>query len=697
MMGIYLPAWSLPELITGCFCWAVWLIGLSLRPSDPETRQLVRSYRTVTLAVNLILSSLFLQHSGWVAADSALWWTYLFATTLPPIGMRYSRKLAGQPLAWLERMYWIISAGCALGLLLFPQAFVGGTQPNPYGFPQAIALLPGLVLALNQVIAVSWSLVERFKHHTYGPVRNFPVLFAAWMVINFSALLEQLSTSGWVSLPPTFWIGALALNLEFTRMIYQYQTLVLRNLGQAHQDLQHFAEGLEVRVKERTQALEHLALYDSLTHLANRSYVEQKLADELSKAQPFAVLVIDLDRFKQINDTAGHPVGDIALQEVSKRFAAQVPPHSLLARLGGDEFMVVLPQQLDLQSEAQSLSQQLLHSLTPPLKLGESDYFLGASIGIALFPQHGCDSSTLLRLADIAMYRAKAEGTGWRVFDTGLDAETTRRAMIEHALHQALEHDPSHSFHLEYQPIVEVATGKIVALEALLRWSKPPEVLGSVPPNELVLVAEESGLIVDLGNWILSEACHQMVRWQGQGLVQGQVSVNISVHQFERPDFVDTVRQTLEATGCLAEWLTLELLESALINRFEEAALHIRQLRALGVGLCLDDFGTGYSSLGYLHRLTFDALKIDGSFVQNLSQLNHPSTLVGAMLSIARTFKMRTVAEGVESRAQAAQLQALGCIYAQGWLYSKALPADQITALLRCPVDDRVPRARSGA
>lgn len=220
--GVNLPAWSLPELIAASFCWAVWLIGLSLRSTDPPTQQLIRSYRIVTLAVNLILTSLCVAHTGLVKADAALWWTYLFATTLPPIGMRYSRRLAGQPVEWPEVLYWIVSAGCLVGLLWVPEGFVGGVRQNPYGFPQPIALLPGLILTLNQVVGTTWSLVQRFASNSFGPLRNVRTLFAAWMIYNTSAFLEQISTSNWIGFSPTFWLGALALNLEFARMIYQH-------------------------------------------------------------------------------------------------------------------------------------------------------------------------------------------------------------------------------------------------------------------------------------------------------------------------------------------------------------------------------------------------------------------------------------------------------------------------------------------
>ncbi|MDX2006545.1 MAG: EAL domain-containing protein [Meiothermus sp.] len=681
MSGIQLPVWSLAELVAVSFCWAVWMIGLSLRPTDPQTQQLVRSYRLVTLAVNLILTSLFLAHSSWVDASAALWWSYFFATTLPPVAMRVSRRLAGEPVLWPEVLYWAVSAGCAAGLLLAPEVFVTGERQNSHGFPQPISGWAGLLLTLNQVAGVTWSLAGRFRRNVYGPISNFRPLFAAWMVYIAGALLEQLSTANWVTLPPTFWLGALALNLEFTRMIYRHQGRLMAELAQANRNLQQLAENLEGRVNERTHALQKMAHFDALTGLLNRSHAEQQLGSALKTGHPLAVLMVDLDRFKQINDTAGHPVGDAALREVARRFREVVPAWAVLARMGGDEFMVMLPQGSNLLEEAQTLSNRLVASLGQPVVVDDGKFFLGASVGIALFPQHGHDSATLLRLADIAMYHAKGGGSGYRVFDARLDAQTTRRIAIEHALRQALERDPGQSFHLEYQPVVEISSGRIATTEALLRWNRPPDHLGPLEPDQFIAVAEDSGLIVKIDDWVLWEACRQLVEWHRQGHAQAYISLNISVQQFERPDFVLLVKQALQATGCPPGRLALEILETALIEHFEEARLKIAQLRALGVRLSLDDFGTGYSSLAYLHRLTFDTLKIDRFFVQNLGRPQGSDPLVSATLLMARSFRMYGVAEGVETVAQAAELEALGCPYAQGWLYSKAVPPEQMGQL----------------
>ena len=256
MLAFSLTIWSLPELIVGCFCWAVWFLGLSLKSNDPNTNMVMRSYRLVTLAVNLLLTSFFLAHSGLAPAQQTLWWTYMIATTLPPIGMRFSRKASGQSLVWFEVVYWIISAACALGLLVAPAAFVGQNRTNPLGYPQANSMFLGLVLTVVQVVTVTWSVGERFRRNSLGPIGGLRWLTVAWIVYNISAVLEQISTSGWLTLPPVFWIGALALNAEFARLIYAYQGAMVVALEQSNSELQELSVTLEERIEERSRQLE---------------------------------------------------------------------------------------------------------------------------------------------------------------------------------------------------------------------------------------------------------------------------------------------------------------------------------------------------------------------------------------------------------------------------------------------------------
>jgi diguanylate cyclase len=431
--------------------------------------------------------------------------------------------------------------------------------------------------------------------------------------------------------------------------------------------------------------LEFQANHDVLTGLANRLQCVQTLNDALERGaisgHGVAVLFVDLDRFKDINDTLGHPVGDVVLREVALRFQTCIPEGALLARLGGDEFMVVIP---DLQPSiitvtSERIARDLLSAITPAIRVGEAEFFIDASVGSSFAPQDGTDATSLQKFADAAMYRAKREGLGYRVYTPDLNASAVERLEIERLLRRALETNPNESFHLVYQPIVETTSGRVLGLEALVRWSDTER---RMTPADFIPVAEESGLVVALGSWVLSTACAQAVIWNRAGF-QVRVNVNVSTMQFERPDFVDTVRRTLDTSGLKPELLGLELLESVLVQRFDETASRIAQLRALGVRLALDDFGAGYSSLSYLHRLTFDTLKIDRSFIMALGDARDTRPLVESILSIAQAFGLDAVAEGVETRAQLETLRLLGCEKIQGYLFSRPLPVSEIELVLK--------------
>ena len=691
-----LPFWSVPELIAACVCWTIWGVGLSLRPVDPAAALMVRSYRMVTFAVNALLTSFFLAHSGQVSAHDALWVTYLIAATLPAIGMRLSRKASGQPIETFEVIYWLICAICFGGLLFAPNAFVGPNRINPLGYPQASSLLPGLILTVTVVSAVTWSIWDRFRRGAFGSVGGLRWLTLAWLVYNTCALLEQVSTSGWLVLPPMFWIGALALTLEFARVIHAHQGSAMVKLGQANAALTELKNDLEQRVQDRTEALERLAMFDPLTGLANRTHAERNLEQAIEHAQQHqrsvVILMMDLNRFKNINDTAGHFIGDAVLREVAKRFRQHLPDSALLARLGGDEFLLVFPDLEPLTPAASSLgvpehvSQDLIKVLSAPVRIGHTEFFVGVSIGISQYPKDGQDAATLLRLADIAMYRAKREGLGYRVFDLLLDEDVAQRIETERQMRHAIETDAGSLFELHYQPIVRLPSREIVGVEALLRWNDP---LRPLSPAEFIPIAEESRLIVPLGNWVLETACRQAMQWQHDGLPEVYVSVNVSIHQFERPDFVDTVKRTLSLTNLPANQLVLELVESVMVDRFDDTAAKIAQLRSLGVRLALDDFGMGYSNLSYLHHLTFDTLKIDRSFTRMLGEVNRPRALMAAALSIANEFGIGAVVEGVETLEQAHELEILGCSLAQGYLFSRPLSTAQATQVLRHGLNPR--------
>ena len=451
---------------------------------------------------------------------------------------------------------------------------------------------------------------------------------------------------------------------------------------------------------EMIRALERQANFDALTGLPNRVFVQHKLDALLHEAaqagdQPLAVMFVDLDRFKQINDTLGHPLGDRLLAAVAVRFqatltsaaqAGRISPRSVLGRTGGDEFVVVLPT-LEREAHATQLGEDLVRCLEKPILIDEHELFVEASVGVALSPEDGTDASTLQKHADTAMYEAKRRGLGVARFSPSMNADAEARLALERDLRHALERG---ELTLHYQPMVSLHDGEITGFEALLRWTHGK--LGPVSPAQFIPVAEESGLIVSIGEWVLREACRQNAAWQARGLPPVKVAVNISALQFERSNFVATVKNALEDTGLDGRYLELELLEGMLLHQWRESAERMRELRSIGVRVAMDDFGTGYSSLSYLQRLPIDTLKIDRSFVRALDAASFSSVPDGAtdlfemasrarpllesIVALARTLQLEVVAEGVETGQQRQALFEMGCATAQGFLFSPPRPPE---------------------
>jgi len=432
--------------------------------------------------------------------------------------------------------------------------------------------------------------------------------------------------------------------------------------------------------RQLNDQLAHQARHDALTGLPNRLLFEERLAQALEEARRhnwlLAVLFIDLDRFKQINDTLGHPTGDVALGRVAERLAASVRKSDCLARLGGDEFGLVLTE-LNDGHDAFRVGQKLLEALSPPLPLGTHEMVLTASIGISLYPRDGRDAATLRRNADTAMYRAKNRGRNQIEFFTAeLGLAALEKMEIEHALRRALEYG---ELELYYQPQTE-AGHRLVGLEALLVWNHPK--LGTTSPQEFLPVAEESGMIVPIGVWALRSACLQNAKWQRVGFPRLRVAVNVSPIQFARPDFVETVAQALAESGLDPSLLELELTENVVMREPEESVRQMQRLRALGVGLAIDDFGTGYSSLSYLRLLPIDSLKVDRSFVKEVEKDPNTIPLVRAIVALAHGLGLTVVAEGVETQQQFEVLRQIGCDRFQGYLLGEAAPAAMIERLL---------------
>jgi diguanylate cyclase (GGDEF)-like protein/PAS domain S-box-containing protein len=436
-------------------------------------------------------------------------------------------------------------------------------------------------------------------------------------------------------------------------------------------------------LKQAEEKLVHDALYDVLTGLPNRTSLMERLsyAAEMATCKQnylFAVLFIDLDRFKMINDSLGHAIGDQLLCEIASRLTACLGSNDIVARLGGDEFVVLL-EDIKIKDYIVSIAQHILQELSTPFNLAGREIFTSASIGIALSTTSFNHPEDLLRDADLAMYRAKMQGRGrYEIFHPRMHSSAVAMLQLETDLRRALDRQ---ELKLCYQPIISLRSDRLVGFEALLRWQHPQQ--GLISPLKFVPIAEETGLIGPIGTWILQEACRQMRHWQ-QRFPEWRfltVNVNLSSKQFS-PHLAEQVQQILQQTGLNGQHLKLELTESVLMGHGDAAATTLAQLKELGIHLAIDDFGTGYSSLSYLHRFPIDTLKVDRSFIQRVDTDGEQLAIVRTIITLAWNLGMEVVAEGVETLKQLAQLRSLRCEYAQGYLFSRPQDAAAIEALL---------------
>ena len=428
------------------------------------------------------------------------------------------------------------------------------------------------------------------------------------------------------------------------------------------------------------QEMEFQSRHDILTGLANRALLRERLDQAMAVTRrnhlPLWVVFIDLDRFKFVNDTLGHDAGDRVLQNVAGRLRDATREVDTVARLGGDEF-VLLPQHGGSEPGAATL-QRILDAVAQPLQLGEYEFMLSCCMGVAVYPADGQDADTLVKHADIAMYRAKEQGRGhWQFYAASMNAGTLERLGLESELRHALARD---QFHLEYQPQLDLASGKVVGMEALLRWTHPQ--LGRIPPIDFIGLAEEMDLIIPIGDWVLRTACAQTRAWQLAGHGPLRLAVNLSARQFKQKNLLHAVAQTLDATGLDAALLELELTESMVMRDVEQATATMGKLKALGVQLSIDDFGTGYSSLAYLRHFPIDVLKIDKSFVSDITHSDDDAAIVRAIISLAHSLRLKVIAEGVETAQQLAFLRQHGCDQMQGYLFSRPLTAPAFGELL---------------
>ena len=429
------------------------------------------------------------------------------------------------------------------------------------------------------------------------------------------------------------------------------------------------------------QALSHDATHDRLTGLPNRSLLWEALREQLARPEPaVAVLFVDLDDFKFVNDSFGHETGDDLLLAVSARLTDAVRPHDLVTRFGGDEFVVVCADVRD-PGQAERIAHRLIDALTPAFTIAGREINVSASMGLVLSTDAGLDPETVLRDADTALYQAKASGKArWALFDERVRQGVTTRLAMANGLRRAIDHD---QLTVHYQPIDDQVTGRAVGVEALSRWHDTE--FGSVSPTVFVALAEEMSIIDRLGRWVLRAACRQFARWQDDlgDLAPAYLSVNLSARQLAGPGLVETVLSELESTGLAPRRLCLELTESVFMDQIEGAVGQLRDLCSLGVRLAMDDFGTGYSSLSSLRRFPGEFLKIDRSFVAGLRTDPTAPAIVAAVVSLSEALGLSPVAEGVENEDDAHLLQALGCRFAQGYLYARPMPEMEATAWLR--------------
>ncbi|MHC4263403.1 MAG: putative bifunctional diguanylate cyclase/phosphodiesterase [Planctomycetota bacterium] len=438
---------------------------------------------------------------------------------------------------------------------------------------------------------------------------------------------------------------------------------------------------LLTELRRAREVSRHLAHHDTLTDLPNRQAFRARLRQEIANARrhgrQLAVMFLDLDRFKHINDTLGHAIGDQLLQEIGRRLSACIRETDLAARRGGDEFNVILSD-IRRGQDAARVARKIQAALALPVRLDGAEFFSTASIGISVFPADGRDIETLVKHADIAMYEAKEAGGGThRFFLPNMNERALERLELEQSLRLAIERD---EFVLHYQPQIDVASGRIKGVEALVRWQHPD--LGLIYPDEFIPVAEETGLIDALGAWVLTEACRQAVAWREAGTSLDSVAVNFSARQFQRQSSADVVRRALERSGLPPEALELEITESTIMQDAGVALETLTELRGLGVQVAIDDFGTGYSSLAYLKRFPITKLKIDKTFIRTLLIDPKDAAIAQAIVGMAHNLGMRACAEGVETLKQLDFLRETGCDDVQGYAYCRPRPAEELAPFL---------------
>jgi diguanylate cyclase (GGDEF)-like protein/PAS domain S-box-containing protein len=440
--------------------------------------------------------------------------------------------------------------------------------------------------------------------------------------------------------------------------------------------------------KVAEERVQYLAYYDALTGLPNRTLLGDRLTKALADARrqkyKIALLFLDIDRFKDINDSLGHSVGDLFLQEVAERIKSFAREQDTVARLGGDEFLVMLTHIEDI-SDAAVAAERLMDAMTAEFVVEGHPLNVSCSVGISIFPQHGADGEALMKNADAAMYSVKENGrNNYRFFIEDMNAQVAERLSLENGLRKALD---KNEFFLVYQPQMDIATKMITGLEALIRWQHPS--LGLVPPDKFIGIAENSGLIVPIGEWVLRTACRQAKKWQDEGIPALSVAVNVSAVQFRQTGFCELIQRVLRETELDPQYLELELTESLLFAKADVTISVLKELKSMGLTLAIDDFGTGYSSLSYLKRFPVGKLKIDRSFVRDIAVNPDDAAITTAIISMAKSLNLKVVAEGVENEAQMSFLRAHQCDAVQGYYFGRPLAVEDVADKLRADYSEQ--------
>ena len=500
-------------------------------------------------------------------------------------------------------------------------------------------------------------------------------------------MLGFVSVIGWLSMTGTH-PSAISIGYnDFYRttdilLILAVTGITMRLLVNDLQTALEAAESATSLALQTQSSLEYLAHHDSLTGLPNRLLGRDRIEQALNQArrhnERLAVLFVDLDNFKTVNDTLGHDQGDVFLKQVAARLVDSVRQMDIVSRQGGDEFLIGITNARD----ADAISTAATHILTKmadSFPVNEMQISLSCSIGIAVFPDDGDSFESLVQLADLSMYQAKESGrNAFRFYDPTMNSSIVNSLHLNSSLREALS---GQQFILHYQPVIDIATQQLVGAEALIRWRHPA--LGMIPPIEFIAAAEKSGLIVSIGEWVIRESCRQMMAWQAAGLAPFVLSVNLSPLQFKRGNIEAVVGEALANSGLAPSCLELEITETALVDDAEKFIATLNGLKSLGVSIAIDDFGTGYSNLSYLQRFAVDKLKIDQSFIHRLNDGPQELAIVAAIIQMANGLNLSTTAEGVENESTRQQLATLGCTYGQGFYISRPCPADEFEQFVR--------------